>query len=432
MGTKAYGDPCYAAALPDEPMFVLLARDPSAPELVRAWAAERMSDIIEGDRPIDDMGQAEEALRCASRMVKWRSDNDGRWRMGSEKEVRAEAPPADPASILGGIPPCPPPADPRWEELRNAVSSARNGNGRPYDRAVRLIAELEKQDIYFRTRDMEWMMIYGANEDGSVAGESCPPHIFAKDAEVCSRCGLDIRKARGWIRQSSEPLWDRDAIINISCDAYMEALSALYGARAVLGDAANISLAIKKMEASSGLEYRGFAPPHRRGTVRVDSDLAQDLDVQARRQAAEAGLGAGHSSAEASISRRANDYQVGGQHYRRSDGVQHWDFVTKTGMHYLPACASKYIGRWRFKDGRQGLEKSLHYIHKAEEEGVGPADNRSQSVFFDYARDNSLNALEILATWALMDADWRGAADAVQKLLASEDAAKVPPSYHPV
>lgn len=43
MGTKNNPSTfdCYANAEPDEPMFVLLARDPHAPILVELWAALR-------------------------------------------------------------------------------------------------------------------------------------------------------------------------------------------------------------------------------------------------------------------------------------------------------------------------------------------------------------------------------------------------------
>ena len=42
MGTKLteLRDGCFARALDDEPMFVLLARDTSAPSLVRLWAGK--------------------------------------------------------------------------------------------------------------------------------------------------------------------------------------------------------------------------------------------------------------------------------------------------------------------------------------------------------------------------------------------------------
>lgn len=80
MGTKNEGDRCYDAALDDEPMFVLLARDPSAPALVRQWAAQRRVDIEAGTRPEADRAQVEEAEQLAERMKTWRVDADEAWR----------------------------------------------------------------------------------------------------------------------------------------------------------------------------------------------------------------------------------------------------------------------------------------------------------------------------------------------------------------
>ena len=80
MGTKIEGDPCYDAALPDEPMFVLLARDPQAPQAVRDWAAQRAALIAAGERPTSDMVKVIEAGRLADRMVAWRADADESWR----------------------------------------------------------------------------------------------------------------------------------------------------------------------------------------------------------------------------------------------------------------------------------------------------------------------------------------------------------------
>jgi hypothetical protein len=61
---------CYAKAHPDEPMFVLLARDPLAPPLVRRWAAEQR--LKEGG---GDQRKIDEALACADAMEMWRSAN---------------------------------------------------------------------------------------------------------------------------------------------------------------------------------------------------------------------------------------------------------------------------------------------------------------------------------------------------------------------
>jgi hypothetical protein len=91
MGTK--NNPgkfdCYASALPDEPMFILLARDPGAPKLVETWADDRMEQIMLGVRPQSDLPMIEEALLCARAMREWRKSNDGAWRGKPEGEQHA-------------------------------------------------------------------------------------------------------------------------------------------------------------------------------------------------------------------------------------------------------------------------------------------------------------------------------------------------------
>lgn len=83
MGTKNSPAPfdCYANALPDEPMFVLLARDPDAPFLINEWAGRREHAIGSGDRPESDRAMVEEARQCAESMRRWRRENDGKWRV---------------------------------------------------------------------------------------------------------------------------------------------------------------------------------------------------------------------------------------------------------------------------------------------------------------------------------------------------------------
>lgn len=71
---------CYANALPDEPMFILLVRDPAAPEIVEQWAKDRMTAIRRGRKPMADIATVAEAELCAKSMRKWRKENDGKWR----------------------------------------------------------------------------------------------------------------------------------------------------------------------------------------------------------------------------------------------------------------------------------------------------------------------------------------------------------------
>jgi len=66
---------CYNAAGPDEPMFILLARDRQAPALIEKWARDRLAEIEQGTRPTADISQCLEALDCAQAMRLWRSTN---------------------------------------------------------------------------------------------------------------------------------------------------------------------------------------------------------------------------------------------------------------------------------------------------------------------------------------------------------------------
>lgn len=59
-----------------------------------------------------------------------------------------------------------------------------------------------------------------------------------------------------------------------------------------------------------------------------------------------------------------NDKQVGGAHYGPGKEIQHWDIMINWGIPYTVACASKYLWRWKKKNGLQDLQKSLHYIEK--------------------------------------------------------------------
>jgi hypothetical protein len=62
---------CYAAAEGDEPIFVLLARDKSAPALVLAWAMERKRLIDAGSKPAEDLDKVGEAMACTHDMIRW-------------------------------------------------------------------------------------------------------------------------------------------------------------------------------------------------------------------------------------------------------------------------------------------------------------------------------------------------------------------------
>ena len=71
---------CFDRRLPGEPTFTLLARDPSAPHVVKQWAYERERAIARGEKPETDRAQVEQARQLARDMEAWRKANDGAWR----------------------------------------------------------------------------------------------------------------------------------------------------------------------------------------------------------------------------------------------------------------------------------------------------------------------------------------------------------------
>lgn len=58
----------------------------------------------------------------------------------------------------------------------------------------------------------------------------------------------------------------------------------------------------------------------------------------------------------------ANDRQVGGQHYQSP--IQHWDYVVANNLDYFQGQITKYVTRWRNKNGVQDLEKARHFLDK--------------------------------------------------------------------
>jgi hypothetical protein len=117
----------------------------------------------------------------------------------------------------------------------------------------------------------------------------------------------------------------------------------------------------------------------------------------------------------------ANDRQVGGAHYG-GGAYQHWDYVCDTRMHYLPATASKYVCRWRLKDGKKDLEKSLHYIDKAEERGITGCSAPPMKFFWQLVEENDLTIKDAVAVYYIQEGDWEAARQAIQGLLEAYEA----------
>jgi hypothetical protein len=58
----------------------------------------------------------------------------------------------------------------------------------------------------------------------------------------------------------------------------------------------------------------------------------------------------------------ANSRQVAGTHYK--SGIQHWDYVVANNLDYFQGQITKYVTRWKQKNGIQDLKKAQHFLEK--------------------------------------------------------------------
>lgn len=60
---------------------------------------------------------------------------------------------------------------------------------------------------------------------------------------------------------------------------------------------------------------------------------------------------------------KANERQVGADHYK-TGGLEHWDIVNLFQLDYFQGAITKYLFRWRKKDGVKDLRKAQHFMEK--------------------------------------------------------------------
>ena len=65
-----------------------------------------------------------------------------------------------------------------------------------------------------------------------------------------------------------------------------------------------------------------------------------------------------------SMADKANDRQVGGSHYKVGNLPEHWDLAIMYGWDPFQYQITKYVMRWKSKNGIQDLEKAAHFLQK--------------------------------------------------------------------
>lgn len=132
-----------------------------------------------------------------------------------------------------------------------------------------------------------------------------------------------------------------------------------------------------------------------------------------------------------------NDKQVGGSHYRSN--CSHWDYCIEANVPYLEGCASKYLVRWRKKNGLQDLEKAQHYMEKRLDSimhyrGCVRGARKSKALFNQFLKDNEIPTEEAAIIDLVMH--WKSvvevseAIDRIKKLIADASEEGAPTSAY--
>ena len=113
-----------------------------------------------------------------------------------------------------------------------------------------------------------------------------------------------------------------------------------------------------------------------------------------------------------------NEIQIGGTHYQSP--FQHWDLVIQTNLHYLLACATKYVFRHKKKNGEQDIEKAKHYIQKASKViwDIKPKDTMENGALFqEFIIENNIFGREAQFFHSVYHGKWSDALKCLDYIL---------------
>jgi hypothetical protein len=74
----------------------------------------------------------------------------------------------------------------------------------------------------------------------------------------------------------------------------------------------------------------------------------------------------------------------------------HWDFAVKVGLGYLDGCSTKYVARWRGKEGLKDLRKAWNYLEKLIEVGDYGIQRKNVNIDIELQRFVEANKLTFL------------------------------------
>ena len=101
----------------------------------------------------------------------------------------------------------------------------------------------------------------------------------------------------------------------------------------------------------------------------------------------------------------ALDIQIGGNHYRDLQ-MQPIVLITKANCDFIQGCIIKYISRYKSKNGKQDIEKCIHYAQLAIELLPDEKNYVNIGLGYSYAKTNSLNQYQTNIIVATLQRDF--------------------------
>ena len=113
----------------------------------------------------------------------------------------------------------------------------------------------------------------------------------------------------------------------------------------------------------------------------------------------------------------ANEIQVGGDHYKAE--YQHWDLMIDLETPCPVVYATKYVYRWRKKNGVQDLEKAIHCLQKAEDVGIELKKN--EQLVLHFIHSNKMHINDAYAFNMILSGEYAKAIKIIETLIKEEE-----------
>ena len=111
--------------------------------------------------------------------------------------------------------------------------------------------------------------------------------------------------------------------------------------------------------------------------------------------------------------------QVGGNHYTRLK-MQPVEFIFKARLSFIQGSIVKYVSRYKYKNGKQDLEKCIHFSQLAIELCEVETQVPSVGLAYCYCKTNEMSALQTNIIVSVVKTDYHNVIRYCNQLIKNE------------